>query len=103
MMNNAYSKDPKQAMADYLTTLRDDVKKTILSQHLKALRSYLRKAFVERNELTSEENMDRRVRMREFLAIGKSYGLTDKQLVAHLFKGLFNNSQERDGADCATA
>ena len=97
-MNNRYSKDPKQAMTEYLTTLRDDVKKTILSHHLTALRSYLRKAFVDRDELTRDENMDRRVRMREFMAIGKSYGLTDKQMVAHLFKGLFKNTQACDNA-----
>ena len=47
--------------------------------------------------------MDRQVRMREFLAIGKSYGLTDKQLVAHLFKGLFKNTQVCECAECATA
>ena len=97
-MNNLYFKDPKQAMTEYLTTLRDDVKKTILSHHLTALRSYLRKAFVDRDELTRDENMDRRVRMREFMAIGKSYGLTDKQMVAHLFKGLFKNTQACDNA-----
>ena len=85
-------------MTEYLTTLRDDVKKTILSHHLTALRSYLRKAFVDRDELTRDENMDRRVRMREFMAIGKSYGLTDKQMVAHLFKGLFKNNQACDNA-----
>lgn len=103
MTKNIYSKDPKQAMAEYLTTLREDVKKTILSQHLTALRSYLRKAFVDRGDLTREENMDRQIRMREFLAIGKSFGLTDKQLVAHLFKGLFKNTQVCECAECATA
>ena len=102
MMKNLYSKDPKQAMADYLTTLRDDVKKTILSQHLAALRSYLRKAFVDKHELTREENMDRQVRMREFLTIGKSFGLTDKQLVAHLFKGLFKKTEGCEWAGGAT-
>lgn len=102
-MKNVYSKEPKQAFADYVANLGDDVKKTILSQHLKALRSYLRKAFVDRDDLTREENMDRQVRMREFLAIGMSYGLTDKQMVAHLFKGLFKNTQTCDCHECATA
>ena len=102
-MNNVYSKDPVQAFADYVANLRDDVKKTILSQHLRALRSYLRKAFVDRDDLTRDENMDRQVRMREFLAIGKSFGLTDRQLVAHLFKGLFKNTQACDCHECVTA
>ena len=102
-MKNIYSKNPKQAMAEYVASLGDDVKKTILSQHLSALRSYLRKAFVDRDDLSRDENMDRQVRMREFLAIGKSFGLTDKQLVAHLFKGLFKNTQVCECAECATA
>lgn len=102
-MKTEYSKDPKQAMAEYVASLRVDVKKTILSHHLTALRSYLRKAFVHRHELNRDEDLDRQVRMREFLAIGKSFGLTEKRLVAHLFKDLFKNTKKCDCAECAIA
>ena len=95
-----YSKDPKEAMAEYLTTLNDDVKKTILSHHLTALCSYLRTALVHGHDLTRDEDRDRQVRMREFLAIGKSFGLTNKQLVENLFKGLFENPQACNCVEC---
>ncbi len=63
-MTSVYSKDPKEAMAEYLTTLNDDVKKTILSHHLTALRSYLRAALVNGYDLPRDEDRDRQVRMR---------------------------------------
>ena len=95
-----YSKDPKQAMAEYLTTLNKDKKKTILSQHFKALQSYARRALHIENALNPEEDRDREVRLREYLVIGRSFGLTDKQLVAHLFKDLFKNTRICDCPTC---
>ncbi len=87
-MSRYNSKDPKQAMAGYLTTLKDDVKKVIMEQHAAALRDYANKTLVQEIPLTSEEEKDREVRMREYLAIGRSYTLTDRMLVAHIFKSL---------------
>lgn len=87
-MNRYNSKDPKQAMTGYLTTLKDDVKKVIMSQHAEALRDYANKALAQDTPLTPDEDKDREVRMREYLAIGRSYFLTDRMLVAHIFDGL---------------
>ena len=87
-MSRYNSKGPKQAMSSYLTTLKDDVKKVIMEQHAAALREYANKALVQEIPLSPEEDKDREVRMREYLTIGRSYTLTDRMLVAHIFKGL---------------
>ena len=76
--------DPKQAAAKFVASLRPSVKRTIMRNHDIALRGYLRRVMEEGRGLTPEENMDKEVRMREFLAIGKSFGFDEKQLTLAL-------------------
>ena len=87
-MNSYHPKDPKRAMASHVATLREDVKKVIMTQHVLALRAYAKKEMIEDETLTPEEFKDREIRVREYLAIGRSYLLTDRMLVAHIFDGL---------------
>ena len=72
--------DPKQAAARFVASLRPSVKKTILRNHITALKGYMSRVIEEGPELTSEEEMDRDVRMREYMAIGESFGFDEKQL-----------------------
>ena len=76
--------DPKQAAVKFVASLRPSVKKTIMRNHDVALRRYLSRVVNEGHQLTPEENMDREVRMREFMAIGESFGFDEKQLTLAL-------------------
>ena len=72
--------DPKQAAARFVASLRPSVKKTIMRNHTIALKRYLSDVIEGGRQLTPEEELDRDVRMREFMAIGKSFGFDEKQL-----------------------
>jgi len=91
---NAKSEQQK-AVTRYLTNLPEDVRKVILKQHFAALKEYARRAVGHGQVLTAEEERDRKFRMSEFLILGRSLNLTEKQLVALLYKGLFDFN-----ADC---
>ena len=77
-------KDPKRAAARFVASLRPSVKRTIFRNHAIALRGYLGRVMDEGCGLTAEEELDREVRMREFMAIGESFGFDDKQLTLAL-------------------
>ncbi len=79
-MHRYDQEDPKQAAAKFVASLRPSVKKTIMGNHITALKGYMNIAVKEGRQLTPEEDMDREVRMREFMAIGKSFGFDEKQL-----------------------
>ncbi len=72
--------DPKRAAARFVASLRPSVKKTIMRNHITALKGYMSSVVREGRRLTPEEDLDREVRMREFMAIGKSFGFDEKQL-----------------------
>ena len=72
--------DPKQAAAKFVASLRPNVKKTIMRNHINALREYMSRVVDEGRPLTPKEDLDREVRMREFLAIGETFGFDEKQL-----------------------
>ncbi len=91
------SKDPKQAMAQYLTQLRDDVKRAIMTQHVSTLKAYAARTVAHDDALSHDEERDREVRMREYMAIGESFDLSKKVLVTLLFKGVF---APKPGCEC---
>ena len=76
--------DPRQAATRFVASLRPSVKKTIMRNHMTALKGYLSRVMDEGPQLTPEEELDRDVRMREFMAIGESFGFDDKQLTLAL-------------------
>ncbi len=83
-MHRYDQEDPKQAAAKFVASLRPSVKKTIMRNHDIALKGYLRRVMEDGRPLTPEEDLDREVRMREFLAIGESFGFDEKQLTLSL-------------------
>lgn len=96
-MASQHSKDPGQAAAQYLTTLKDDVKRAIMTQHLATLRTYAARTVAHEDGLSHAEEIDREIRMREYMAIGQSFDLSQKVLVTLLYKGVFN---PKPGCEC---
>ena len=76
--------DPKQAAAKFVASLRPNVKKTIMRNHTIVLKGYMTSVLEEGRQLSPEEELDRDVRMREFMAIGESFGFDEKQLTLAL-------------------
>ena len=83
------SKDAEASADRFLTNLREDVKRVIISQHVSVLRSYARKTLIDDESLDSEEEKDRKIRVRELLTLGNSLKLTDSQIVTLLYRELF--------------
>ena len=87
-------KDPKQAMAQFVASLGDDKKRAIMSSHLAALRLYAKRVLLEEDFLSPDEEGDKELRFREFSAIGNSFEMTDKDVAALLYKGLFKSDED---------
>lgn len=81
--------DPKIAVTRYLTTLKEDVRRVIMSQHLVALRNYAQRVVQDGEWLPLEDDIDREVRVREFLALGESFNVKQKDMIALLYKDMF--------------
>ena len=69
----------------------------LMAQHQEALRKYTRRALKNGETLAYYEREDKALRLREFLAIGNTFGLSNKEMVVHLYRGLFDFKQ---GCDC---
>ena len=71
--------------------------KALIGEHADVLRDYAWRVFCQGESLTAEEDKDRTERVREFLAIGKSFRLTYNEMVTLLYRGLFD---ERGRCGC---
>lgn len=69
----------------------------LMAQHQEALREYARRALKNGETLPYYEDEDKALRMREFLAIGSTFELSDKEMVVQLLRGLFTSKR---GCDC---
>ena len=58
----------------------------LMSQHLTAIQSYARRVILQGDVLTSEEEEDRGRLVQEFLAVGSSFRLTGKEMVALIYQ-----------------
>ena len=58
--------------------------------HLAILKEYAKRVIVSGNPLTPEEEQDRADRIQEFLNIGLSFDLTEKEMVTILYRELFS-------------
>lgn len=65
-----------------------DPKKT-MAQHQAALRHYAKRIVLQGEILSPQEENEGMQRMREYLAMGHSFDLTPKELVAVLYRGFF--------------
>ena len=64
--------------------------KVLMAQHLAVLRDYGQRVFSGGGMLAAEEEEDRLSRVAEFMAIGKSCRLTERELVALVYRGFFD-------------
>ena len=58
----------------------------LMSQHLAAIQGYARRVILQGDVLTSDEEEDRGRLMQEFLAVGSSFKLTGKEMVALIYQ-----------------
>ena len=68
--------------------------KEIMARQLSILREYACKTVLHGNSLAPDEEADRADHMREFLATGESFSLTEKEMVDLIYSGLFRNRRE---------
>lgn len=87
-MTDLDARDTNSAVVKYLTSLPQDVRWTILRQHFSTLKEYARRTLDAPGALTREEQRDRQFRLSELMIIGHSFGLTNRQIVNHLYQGL---------------
>ena len=73
--------------------------KKLMDDHLATLRGYARRVLVHGDPLIPGEDEDREGRMHEFLAIGNSFNLTKREMVALLYQEMLT---EGDGCSCPT-
>ena len=57
--------------------------------HLAILKEYAKRVIVSGSPLTRDEEQDRAERIHEFLNIGYSFDLTEKEMVTILYRELF--------------
>ena len=70
-----------------------------MARHAMALRGYAIRVFENGETLPPDEDRDRAFRIREYLAIGLSFGCSETELVTLLYNGLFKTKL---GCDCYT-
>jgi hypothetical protein len=80
------------------STIRADPTQ-VMAEHQRRLQIYASRVIVRRELLRPEEDLDRESRVREFLALGKSFGCSQKELVKLLYAGVL---QESGGCDCCS-
>lgn len=86
----------ERAMAE-LTT-RDP--RELMGEHAEALREYARRALVQGESLSPEEEEDKAARAREFMALGSTFKLTERELVGLVFRGLFREARRCNCWSC---
>ena len=68
--------------------------KEVMARQLSVLRRYASKAILHGNSLAPDEEAERSDHMRDFLATGQSFNLTQKEMVDLIYSGLFRNRRE---------
>lgn len=71
----------------------------VMAEHQRHLKTYAGRVIVRGESLRPEEEIDRESRVGEFLALGKSFGCSEKELVILLYAAVL---QEKRGCDCGS-
>jgi hypothetical protein len=69
----------------------------VMAEHQRRLKTYASRVIVRGEPLRPEEEIDRESRVGEFLALGKTFGCTEKELVILLFAEVLHGKR---GCDC---
>ena len=65
-----------------------DDRRGLRAEHLEVLREYATLVLLRNRPLTMKEDVDRAARLREFLPIGRSFKLTERELIVLLFRDM---------------
>ena len=71
-----------------------------MAEHLEVLREYCKQVLIREDSIVAEKEKDKARRMQEFLAMGRSFSVTDKELVVSVFRGLLAGRRECGCAGC---
>jgi regulatory protein YycI of two-component signal transduction system YycFG len=71
-----------------------------VAEHLKALKAYVKKNLVHGEELTEAEKADKSTRLVEFVAIGDSFRLTEKEMVQLIFRDMLREPKQCGCPSC---
>ncbi len=67
--------------------------KEVMGESLKFLREYARRALIEKDDAVILTQDLKEARMQEFMAIGSSFQLTERDMVVLLYNSLFDNHE----------
>ena len=73
--------------------------KELFAEHLRVLRGYAKRVARQGEYLTGSEEQEVEERLREFFAVGGLLGLTNKEMVLLLYRGVW---AEQRSCDCMT-
>ena len=71
----------------------------LMSEHVATLRGYANRVLAQDGSLAPREQADSVRRMEEYLAIGSSFKLTEREMVSNLYRGLLSR---KSGCGCPT-
>jgi len=72
-----------------MTSLISADPRELMAQHPLALREYARRVVVHGESLAPHEEGDKARRMAEFLALGRAFKLTDREIVSLVYRRVF--------------
>ena len=73
--------------------------KELFAEHLRVLRGYAKSVARQGESRTGSEEQEVKERLRDFFAVGCLLGLTDKEMVLLLYRGVWAGER---GCDCMT-
>ncbi len=82
-----------------MSTIHADIQKT-MEEHVASLRDYAKRVLVDDGDLAPDEAERKASRLRELVAIGSSFGLTESELVTLVYKDLFATRRTCDCRGC---
>ncbi|HAL46977.1 MAG: hypothetical protein FI707_10115 [SAR202 cluster bacterium] len=71
-----------------------------VAEHLKALKGYAKKNLLHGEELSEAEQADKSTRLIEFVAIGSSFRLTEKEMVQLIFRDMLREPKQCGCPSC---
>lgn len=69
----------------------------LMNEHLEVLRGYAKRVVAHGGVLTRDEEHDKSARMTEYMAKGRSSGLSDSELYAQIFGDMVERAESKCG------
>ena len=78
-------------------TVKTTDSEKLMTEHLDALRGYAKRVVAHGGILTRDEERDKTARMNEYMAHGRSAGLSDSDLYAQIFGDMVQRAEAKCG------